>query len=144
MDNCFRGTEDYIAVYIDNILVFSPDINSHAVHLKKMLEICVKNGLILSPTKMKIAVEEIEFLGGVIRNSKVKLQPDIIKKVTEVKREELKTVKGLRSWLGLLNYTRSYFPNLGKLLGPFYEKIKPTGEKRMNQQDWALVEQIKQ
>ena len=29
MDQCFRGTEEFIAVYIDDILVFSPDMKSH-------------------------------------------------------------------------------------------------------------------
>lgn len=52
--------------------------------------------------------------------------------------------KGMRSWLGLLNYARNYIPNLGKLLSPLYAKTSPTGDKRMNQQDWALVKQIKE
>ncbi|KAJ3688186.1 hypothetical protein LUZ61_017350 [Rhynchospora tenuis] len=63
MDNCFRGTEEFIAVYIDDILVFSENEEQHAKHLRKMLEICEKWRLVLSPTKMKIAVQEIEFLG---------------------------------------------------------------------------------
>ena len=54
MDNCFRGTENFIAVYIDDILVFSDNEQDHAEHLRKMLEICRANGLVLSPTKMKI------------------------------------------------------------------------------------------
>ncbi|KAJ3705794.1 hypothetical protein LUZ61_009499 [Rhynchospora tenuis] len=66
MDNCFRETEDFIAVYIDDILVFSENEDQHAKHLKAMLSICEKWGLVLSPTKMKVAVPEIEFLGAVI------------------------------------------------------------------------------
>uniref|UniRef100_A0A804J5U3 Polyprotein n=1 Tax=Musa acuminata subsp. malaccensis TaxID=214687 RepID=A0A804J5U3_MUSAM len=34
-----------------------------------------------SPSKMKIAVREIEFLGAVLGNSRIKLQPHIIKKI---------------------------------------------------------------
>ncbi|KAJ3698966.1 hypothetical protein LUZ61_002671 [Rhynchospora tenuis] len=45
MDNCFRGTEEFIAVYIDDILVFSENEEQHAEHLIKMLEICEKWGL---------------------------------------------------------------------------------------------------
>lgn len=49
----------------------------------------------------------------------------------------------MRSWLGLLNYAQNYIPNLGKLLSPLYAKTSPTGDKRMNNHDWALVDQIK-
>ncbi|CAL5423189.1 unnamed protein product [Camellia sinensis] len=39
MDICFKNTEDFIAVYIDDILVFSPDEKSHAKHIQSMLEV---------------------------------------------------------------------------------------------------------
>ncbi|KAJ4816125.1 polyprotein [Rhynchospora pubera] len=42
MDDCFRGTENFIAVYIDDILVFSEDEEQHAKHLEAMLTICEK------------------------------------------------------------------------------------------------------
>lgn len=143
MDNCFRGTEDFIAVYIDDILVFSRTPEEHAEHLLRMLSICKEHGLVLSPTKMKIGTPTVEFLGATIGNSRIKLQEHIIKKIADFKDEELKTTKGLRSWLGILNYARSYIPNLGKTLGPLYSKISPTGERRMNDQDWDLIRKIK-
>lgn len=62
MDNCFRGTEDFISVYIDDILVFSENSIDHSKHLQIMLQICKEHGLVLSTTKMRIAVPEIEFL----------------------------------------------------------------------------------
>ncbi|KAG6522011.1 hypothetical protein ZIOFF_019145 [Zingiber officinale] len=110
------------------------------------LPTCRKNGLILSPTKMKIGSPTIEFLGATIGNSTIKLQAHIISKVADFKDEELKTTKGLRtlrSWLGLLNYARSYIPNLGKILGPLYSKTSPNGERRMNAQDWRLIREVK-
>nr|WET17319.1 polyprotein [Banana streak Musa itinerans virus] len=143
MDNCFRGTEEYIAVYIDDILIFSDNISDHRKHLAKFLKICKENGLVLSPTKMKIGAKEIDFLGATIGNSRIRLQPHIIKKIIETKDEELKETKGLRKWLGVLNYARAYIPNLGKTLGPLYSKTSINGEKRMNNQDWKVVQTIK-
>ena len=130
MDNCFRNTEEYIAVYIDDILVFSENEEQHAHHVKEMLSICKKNGLVLSPTKMKIAVQEVEFLGAVIGNRCIRLQPHIIKKIIQFDEEKLKEKAGLRSWLGILNYARNYIPKIGILLGPLYSKTSPYGDKR--------------
>ena len=143
MDNCFRGTEAFIAVYIDDILIFSQNEKEHKEHLETMLAICEKNGLVLSPTKMKIAVPEIEFLGAIIGNQKIKLQSHIIKRIVDFQEKDLKEKKGLRSWLGILNYARSYIPKLGTLLGPLYSKTAPHGDKRMKNSDWELIRKIK-
>ncbi|KAG6481686.1 hypothetical protein ZIOFF_058305 [Zingiber officinale] len=92
---------------------------------------------------MKIGTPVVEFLGATIGPSTIKLQTHIISKIIDFKESELETLKGLRSWLDLLNYARSYIPNLGRLLGPLYSKTSPTGERRMNSQDWSLVRKIK-
>jgi ribonuclease HI len=144
MDNCFKGTEAFIAVYIDDILVFSENEEQHAGHLEVMLDICEKHGLVLSPTKMKIAVPEIDFLGAQINRGKIRLQPHIIKKIANFDIEQLKEKKGLRSWLGILNYARSYIPKLGVLLGPLYSKVSPHGDKRLKSSDIQLIKQIQE
>ncbi|KAG6533286.1 hypothetical protein ZIOFF_007152 [Zingiber officinale] len=64
-------------------------------------------------------------------------------KITEVQDDKLKEKKGMRSWLGVLNYARTYIPNLSSKLGPLYEKTSPHGDKRMKASDWVLVKQIK-
>ncbi|KAI3817740.1 hypothetical protein L1987_11538 [Smallanthus sonchifolius] len=116
MDECFKGTEEFIAVYIYDILVFSKNEADHEKHLQVMLQICKKKGLVLSPTKMKIACSEVEFLGAIIGKDRIKLQPHIIKKICDFKEEKLKTKTGLRSFIGILNYARSYIPKLSSLI----------------------------
>ncbi|GKG20345.1 ORFIII-like polyprotein, partial [Tanacetum coccineum] len=88
MDKCFKGTESFIAVYIDDILVFSKNEKDHAKHLK--------------------------------------------------------TKKGLRSFLGILNYARNHIPKFGILIRPLYEKTNAYGDKRMKPSDYELVRKIKE
>nr|GFB87707.1 putative polyprotein [Tanacetum cinerariifolium] len=142
MDKCFKGTESFIAVYIDDILVFSKNEKEHAKHLEKMLKIYKDNGLVLSPTKMKPAVSTVDFLGAVIGEGTIKLQPHIIKKIVNFKEEELKMKKGLRSFLGILNYHP--YPKLGILLRPLYKKQMLMETKKMKPSDYKLVRKIKE
>ncbi|ABR01170.1 hypothetical protein [Lucky bamboo bacilliform virus] len=144
MDHCFAGTEKFIAVYIDYILIFSANDEEHVEHLKVFCAIVEKHGLILSSNKMQLGKGEIDFLGATLGNRKIKLQAHIIKKIAAFPEAQLTEKKGLRSWLGILNYARSYIPRLGILLGPLYQKTSPHGDKRMKPHDWELVAQIKQ
>nr|GEV02810.1 ORFIII-like polyprotein [Tanacetum cinerariifolium] len=116
----------------------------HSKHLERMLKIYKDNGLVLSPTKMKIAVLTVDFLGAVIGEGTIKRQPHIIKKIVNFNEEELKTKKGLRSFLGILNYARTHIPKLGILLRPLYEKTNSHEDKRMKPSDYDLVKKIKE
>ncbi|GKD53264.1 putative polyprotein, partial [Tanacetum coccineum] len=55
----------------------------------------------------------------------------------------MKTKKGLRSFLGILNYARQHIPKLGILLRPLYEKTNAHGDKRLKPSDYQLIGKIK-
>ncbi|GJU56554.1 Orf y [Tanacetum coccineum] len=121
---------------------FSKNEKEHAKHLEKMLKICEDNGLVLSPTKMKIAVSTIDFLGAFIGEGTIKLQPHIIKRIVNFNEEELKTKKELRSFL---NYAQNNILKLKILLRPLYEKkTNDHGDKRLKPSDYELVRKIKE
>ncbi|GJW00347.1 ORFIII-like polyprotein [Tanacetum coccineum] len=93
---------------------------------------------------MKIAVSTVDFLGAVIGEGTIKLQPHIIKKIVNFNEEELKKEKGLRSFLGILNYARNHIPKLGILLRPLYKKTNAHGDERLKPSDYELVRKIKE
>ena len=90
MDDCFKGTEEFIIAYIDDILIYSSNLQEHRNHLDIFFKICQERRLVLSKEKMIIGVQEIQFLGAVIGNRKLKHQPHIIKKIIEFNEDELK------------------------------------------------------
>ncbi|GJQ90695.1 hypothetical protein Tco_0001834 [Tanacetum coccineum] len=92
---------------------------------------------------MKTAVSTVDFLGAVIGEGTIKLQPRIIKKIVNFNEEELKTKKGLRSFLGILNYAQSHIPKLGILLRLLYEKKMLMVIKDLSS-DFELVRKIKE
>ncbi|GJZ43208.1 putative reverse transcriptase domain, viral movement protein [Tanacetum coccineum] len=62
-------------VYIDDILLFSPDELSHAELLLKFYSLLTKNGIMLSEKKMEVGVTIIQFLGMEISDGKYQPQP---------------------------------------------------------------------
>ncbi|AXS67831.1 ORF3 [Dioscorea nummularia-associated virus] len=144
MDNIFKKYSEFVCVYIDDILIFSESIQQHVQHLLQFFQVCKEEGLILSKTKLKIGVANIEFLGLEIGEGKVQLQPHILKNILEFPEDQLETLKGLQKFLGILNYARNYIPNLSKYTRIFYNKCSSKGERKFNSQDWKMVRKIKE
>ena len=57
---------DFVAVYLDNVLVFSETMDDHLVHLHQVMEQIVQAGLKLKPTKCQFVRQEVDYLGHVI------------------------------------------------------------------------------
>ena len=54
--------------YLDNILIFAEDIETHNKRVKTVVNTLLENGLTLKKSKCIIGVEEIEFLGQKLNN----------------------------------------------------------------------------
>ena len=123
MNNIFNDCKTFTCVYIHDILVFSKTKEDHYLHLKQVLYKLERYGLIISKGKMEICKNFIEFLGTEIGNGTIKLQPHISKKIQDFP-DKIEDIKTLRYFLGLLNYARSFIPNLGKYNAPYTIKLR--------------------
>ena len=56
-------------VYVDDILIFRPDLLSHVDHIRKVFELCRLHGLTIGLPKGKFAVSEVEFLDHNLNSS---------------------------------------------------------------------------
>ena len=80
MNNIFRDNDLFVAVYIDDILVFSKSKKQHIGHLQIVLKKFEEHGIIISKSKMQLFQQTIEFLGVIIGDGKILLQPHISEK----------------------------------------------------------------
>ena len=62
MDRIFTGVF-YVFVYLDDILIYSPDMNTHLEHLRHVFHLLGTHGLVINPAKCVFAASSIEFLG---------------------------------------------------------------------------------
>ena len=61
------GNFPYCFVYIDDLLVFCPNLSSHVQHLRDVLELCIVHGLTIGLGKF--AVPKTEFRGHRLTSS---------------------------------------------------------------------------
>ena len=71
MQNIFNKTQEFILVYIDDLLIFSKSYKEHIAHLETFFRKVEQHGLILSKKKMGICKEKINFFGDETREGKI-------------------------------------------------------------------------
>lgn len=106
----------FVACYLDDILVFSPDADIHAIHLRTLLEHLNKHHLHLNVTKCTFFRTEIDFLGHHISAEGVRPSPAKIQALKDMPSPQ--SYDQLRSRLGAINFYRSFLPNAAGVLEP--------------------------
>lgn len=143
---CLKQPENILSkiytVYVDDILVFSKTEEEHYYHVIKVLEQCLKKGIILSQKKAKIAQTKINFLGLELENGSLVMQDHIWKKIQNFP-SDIKDKTQLQRFLGILNYVEGYVKNLSEIRKPLQAKLKKDVVFRWDINDSHYVDKIK-
>ena len=75
MNDLFREliNEGHVIVYMDDIMVFSADMEEHRDTVKHILAILHQNNLYLKPEKCEFEGKRVEYLGLVVSKGKVEM-----------------------------------------------------------------------
>ena len=103
-------------VYLDDIVVFSRDFDSHMVRLSEVLSRLEDAGLKVKASKCCLARREVAFLGHVVGPSGVATDPEKIRSVQDWSTPT--TLTEMRSFLGLAGYYRSFVPQFASIAKP--------------------------
>ena len=96
------GNLPYCFVYIDDILIFSPNLTSHIHNLRDILELCCIHSLTIGLGKCENAIPETEFLGHCITSSSLHPLPKHTSTIRDFPPPSDKP--GLQRFLGMLNF----------------------------------------
>lgn len=97
---------DFVVFYLNDILFYSPDFNSHCTHLCQVFSKLLENRLYVKPKKCEFIRNKVKFLGYDISVSgiavtSIKVQ-DVVDWQTPTNR------KKLRGFLGLANFSQLF------------------------------------
>ncbi|KAL2240185.1 UNVERIFIED_CONTAM: Retrovirus-related Pol polyprotein from transposon [Sesamum indicum] len=119
--------DQFVIVFIDDILIYSSSPEEHEQHLRTILQILREKQLYGKFSKCEFWMEEIAFLGHVV--SKEGVQPDPAKVKAILEWEPPKNVSEIRSFLGLAGYYRRFsFEELNKRLTSAPILALPSGD----------------
>jgi hypothetical protein len=108
--------DDFVVVFLDDILIYSKTEEEHERHLHLVLSALRKNNFYGKLKKCAIWLSEVAFLGPVIRQWGIAVDPKNVVAVVEWKRPS--SVSEIRSFLGLAGYYRRFVPNFSSIAMP--------------------------
>jgi hypothetical protein len=123
MNSVFMPKLDkFVVVFIDNILIYSKNLEDHARHLHIILQRLREHHLYAKFSKYEFWLDTVKFLGHTISNDGIYVDPSKVQKVMDWK--TLTSVHHIHSFLGLAGYYRRFIPNFSKIAKPMTELLK--------------------
>ena len=117
MDKIFRGLS-YVTIYLDDILVHSPDEKAHEAHLLEVFNRLSAAGVTLRGKKCRIGMKTVAYLGHVFSAQRMAPDPSKIQAVQEWPVPS--NITDVRQFLGLASYYRRYIQHFSHIAAPLH------------------------
>lgn len=120
MNEVCRGL-DFVFVYIDDILIASPNAQMHKEHLRQLCKRLSEYGVSINLAKCLFGVKELNFLSHCITEYGITPSQD---RVECIKNFPIpKSIKQIQRFIGMVNYYHRFIPKLAELLAPIYSYL---------------------
>lgn len=138
----FDGMDQFVAVYVDDLLIYSKTEEEHLLHLQKVFEQIERANMTLNLKKCVFFKTEVPFLGFMVSDKGVR--PDEKRVDGILKLAEPTTVKGIQSFLGIVNFYRDHIPSCAIISEPLIKLTRQTEKfvwSEMQQRSFDLLKQ---
>jgi hypothetical protein len=116
MDLKNKGVHDldrFVMVFIDDIFSYSKSDSDHEEHLRLVLQKLQENQLYAKYSKCEFWIDEVSFLGHIISNGGISVDPAKVKEI--VVWSIPTTITEIQSFLGLAGYYRRFIEGFSKI-----------------------------
>ena len=111
-----------VQVYVDDIIVKSRDRGSHTINLRKFFERIKEYRLRLNPQMCTFGVIVEKFLGFLVSDIGIEVDPSKIKAILEM--PPPKSEKEIRGFLGRLQYISRFITKLTSTYEPIFKLLR--------------------
>ena len=111
-----------VIIYMDDIFLFAKTPEELEDNTKRVLQRLQENDLFLKPKKCEFCKTKVEWLGMIIEEGKISMDPGKLKGISEWPNPE--TVKQTRGFLGFGNFYRRFIRHFSEIAKPLNDLLK--------------------
>jgi hypothetical protein len=134
--------DQFVVVFIDDILVYSQSEEAHEGHLRLVLQKLRDNQLYAKFSKCDFWLKEVAFLGHIITDGGIKVDPGKISEILNWKQHT--DVSKIRSFLGLVGYYRRIIEGFSKIVKPLTSLLEKGKEFKWDEACQKCFEELKE
>ena len=119
MESIFAGLQhEIMLLYLDDLIVFAATVQEELTRLRRVFNQLRSAGLKLKPAKCNLFQKSVVYLGHVVSNDGIATDPEKIRAVQDWPTP--RTVREVRSFLGLASYYRRYIKSFADIARPLH------------------------
>jgi hypothetical protein len=135
MNDIFSDLLDVCVIdYLDDILVYSNDAETHSEHVREVLSRLQKHGLYAAPNKCSFHATTVEYLGFILSPEGLKMDLMKVNAITDW--PEPWKVKDFQSFLGFCNFYRRF-------IHAYADIVLPLAHLTRKGQQWNFTEECR-
>jgi hypothetical protein len=116
----------FVMVFFDDILIYSKSDSDHEENMRLVLQKLRDNQLYAKYSKCEFWIDKVPFLGHIISNGGISVDPAKVKEIVEWSIPS--TVTEIRSFLGLAGYYRRFIKGFSKIAKPITSLLEKERE----------------
>ncbi len=123
MNEIFRDMlHRFVVVYIDDILIYSPNLATHLHHVTQVLQRLRRYSLFLKLEKCEFHQSTIHFLGYIITPEGMQMDQRKVEAVRDWSQPSM--IKGLQRFLGFANFSCRFIAQFSQLSAPLTSLLR--------------------
>lgn len=132
----------YVIVYLDDILISTPDFETHCRVLKEVFRRLEEAGLRINLDKCEFGCEEVSYLGYIV--SSKGLSPNAEKVASVLGFPTPRNLRTLRQFLGMAGWYRRFIPEYSTLVSPLTQLLRKNVRWRWHEEQEAAFCKLKE
>jgi hypothetical protein len=129
-------------VFIDDTLIYSKSDSDHEQHLRLVLQKLRDNQLYAKYSKCEFWIDEVPFLGHIISNGGIAVDPAKVKEIMEWRVPTI--VTEIWSFLGLAGHYRRFIEGFSKIAKPMTSLLEKGREFKWDEKCQESFDQLKE
>lgn len=143
MEDVFHDLKfKFVLNFIDDLIIYSKDPESHLQHVETVLQRLRQAGLTVNPGKLCLAKSGVQFLGHYVKDGKLHIDEGRTQVVRNFPRP--RNLKQLQRFIGMVSYYSKFIQNFSRICEPLNQLKRKGVRFRFGPEQINAFEKLKE